>query len=411
MHTGNYSITRAVAFVMFVFTNHTGIAQPITKANIDKYLSEIVRHYGSDEVKYLFDLREKFSYQQWLLSDKQWSLVLFSLPTIIHELQHRHNDLVKLSGEEHFTYFITTDCEHAVPALGYFQTDALNNFVPRSTADSLLRYNIYVGKQSGIQGYKLNFAINTDRNISYSIHYGIYGLLEEYAAYYRSMQTFMLLYPYVIKQANLTHSKSGINLLCDYKYYVYQEAGAHYEFQLYIAWYLQYARQYKPLHYDSLMNNYALRKVFTLIKYNFEKLVNDALQLLDTVPITSHQLGALASLRYDHTEEDLCRYIVLSGILGSQNISDYVRITVTPTGDSTYKYIGSKGMYKYFKKHYELTKQTLYDTYGGLQEATLFAYLTDPVAVMYFAKSRLTGEASHILEQFMVETDTDKPCR
>jgi hypothetical protein len=106
-----------------------------------------------------------------------------------------------------------------------------------------------------------------------SNHHGIYGLLDEFSAYYHGFNASLLLY----ERNEEVFEKFQYE---DLKEMVSNEF-AYYEFKLFIAWYLKYLIDCEPNVYSQLVSNKNLRSVYNSIEFafsqrckDFEKIIN-----------------------------------------------------------------------------------------------------------------------------------------
>ncbi len=104
------------------------------------------------------------------------------------------------------------------------------------------------------------FEGNTSANVD-----GIYGMLDEFSAYYHGTNAIWMLY----ERNDTLFSKFQYE---DLKNTV-SSCIAYYEFSLFIAWYLNYLKYEHPQKYAALLDNVNLRKVFTDLEFEFGKLV------------------------------------------------------------------------------------------------------------------------------------------
>jgi hypothetical protein len=115
-------------------------------------------------------------------------------------------------------------------------------------------------------------------NISSNVH-AIYGMLNEFSGYYHGTKAMWMLY----ERADTLFSKMQYE---DLKNVVYS-AIAHYEFSLFIAWYLDYLKHEHPKHYAALLRNKNLRMVFTDLEFTFDKLATTIEREITQIDIIS----------------------------------------------------------------------------------------------------------------------------
>ena len=114
------------------------------------------------------------------------------------------------------------------------------------------RYNTYVAKPSA--------------NLASDVQ-GAYGLLNEFMAYQRGMNTVVLLFPYLKKQ--------GADWNAWRKYVSGGENGrqAYSEFKYYILHYLYFAKKHYPDVYNGIVNNRQFCRVYRTLEKNFRKCI------------------------------------------------------------------------------------------------------------------------------------------
>lgn len=114
------------------------------------------------------------------------------------------------------------------------------------------RYNTYVAKP--------------DPYLSSDVQ-GEYGLLNEFMAYQRGMNTVVLLFPYLQKQdADIKAWESYVSD-CE------NDREAYAEFKYYILHYLYYAKKHYPDVYKGIMNNRQFCKAYKMLEKNFRKCI------------------------------------------------------------------------------------------------------------------------------------------
>jgi hypothetical protein len=106
-----------------------------------------------------------------------------------------------------------------------------------------------------------------------SNHHGIYGLMDEFSAYYHGFNASLLLY----ERNEEIFEKFQYEDLKD----MVSNEFAYYEFKLFIAWYLKYLIDCEPNVYSQLVSNKNLRTVYNSIEFafsqrckDFEKIIN-----------------------------------------------------------------------------------------------------------------------------------------
>jgi hypothetical protein len=106
----------------------------------------------------------------------------------------------------------------------------------------------------------------TEKYVSANVK-GIYGLLNEFSAYFHGFNATLMLYERadsLFEKYNYSHLKD-LNSSCL----------AYYEFKLFIAWYLTYTKECEPEVYQKLISDAILRRTFTEIDIAFSARCTD----------------------------------------------------------------------------------------------------------------------------------------
>lgn len=232
------------------------------------FYTNLVEEYCSKGVQEIFLSDKSNDWKNYVDGTSEREL-LASFETVIHELLHGYNN------QNHelkiHTYFPGPGERVQVPMTKVFSSKELNNFVREGLQDSLFRYGLYVGgKQAVAEHGKERMILNKGNGSEVaSISEGLYGLLEEFNAYYFGTLASWELYDYY--DDNLESGNQDI--WSDYKHSLLGNAMAYYEFRLFISWYLIYAEQNHPEIYKGLTSNLELRSTFALLDNRYGKLV------------------------------------------------------------------------------------------------------------------------------------------
>jgi hypothetical protein len=164
--------------------------------------------------------------------------VLFSdFETVVHESVHSHNR----GG-----YLVMPGIYIDVPRTRAYKTSLFTPVVPADARTTIFRYKTYVDSSSAVSA-----------NVS-----GIYGLLDEYSAYFNGVHSCLLGARQALKNGDTTRAAKFMSMASG-------TAQAHYEFRLFIAWYVHYASLKEKDAYEGMMGNQNLRVVFTLLDNEF----------------------------------------------------------------------------------------------------------------------------------------------
>lgn len=174
--------------------------------------------------------------------------------TVVHEACHGLNWDIGRQNNVWEGYFIDPGKTIAVNSDKVYNSIELNKIVPDSLKEKIYRYKTYIG-------VKQRWLASQTK--------GIYGLLDEFTAYYHGALAAYELKPWYEKKFGFTDPKPWIQ---NYIQDIGAQITAFYEFRIFIAWYLDYSRKKYPEQYKKIMDNKNLREAFTLLYDRFEKL-------------------------------------------------------------------------------------------------------------------------------------------
>jgi hypothetical protein len=232
------------------------IAQYDTDQKRNEYVLHLTKTYCSDASEILQSQKEMQSYLQYLHKMTKREEILDRFATMVHEACHGYNSDIQFIGG----YFITKGIQIKAN-WGFdtqiFNSNELNNFVAKDVRDKIFRYDTYVGDKS-----------NTSSQVN-----GIYGMIDEFSAYYHGTKAFFELRKYFETFAPYkTQPKTWLNAYLGSPYsYIY----AYEEFRLFISWYLRYAQKKHPTDYQRVMADQNLRVAFTLLDDLYKQLVSE----------------------------------------------------------------------------------------------------------------------------------------
>lgn len=250
------NLTSHILLIVFVLSSAVLSAQSaekvkkqtldsVQKCNSNAY--EIINHNDAEYVK-KYMTHNGISY---LKKD-----FISGLGTTVHECLHGYdNDLSNEQGWDDnsypIAYFIDKDIIVSFQGKRLFKTDQLhNNFFPKKVKE-LFRYGTYVYDKGPAE---------TSSN-----QWGVYGLMEEFNAYYHDMQSQIEYYT-----CNYQGTKSEIIFG--------NEMNAYYEFNIFLGHYLQYAKKYEKEDYDYMMSNEELRLAYSLMEISWRQLLTEVFQ-------------------------------------------------------------------------------------------------------------------------------------
>ncbi len=189
--------------------------------------------------------------------------LLRSINTVVHETAHSYT-LVKTyqlckdrngkSLPNYDAYYIGNETNITVKKTPIFNTTEIMGSIPESLRT--FRFKTYVSDSS-------------DKNIRSKTH-GVYGLLDEYHAYYHGNKAAFDLYPYY--RDKMTESPEKWH---NYLYGVNSSFAANMEFKFFIIKYLQYAKANYPKFYRAILRNKNFCAAFWAIEKNHAQLARD----------------------------------------------------------------------------------------------------------------------------------------
>jgi hypothetical protein len=277
-----------------------------SKIKFAKYLSD---QYGSPTTKMIFNSQDKKDVLYYTNSPNVQG-VLEDFATIIHEFFHSTD--TDLTTNSAYSYGVNQSIRIEVPATQCFESSEINNMLSQSLRDSVFRYGLYMGNDKVLSG-----GLDVQKEIgegAASVKQGIYGILEEYFAYKNGFNAQLDLFGFYNSLPQETE-----DLWKDYFTESNNGTIAFYEFQLFVSWYLVYAKEHHKDQYDEILNNKPLRVAFTLLHDEFLSSINRLHSLRATK--SNFQTKCFADLvKLDDSHEDLIAMIKLSGL--SEHIKD-----------------------------------------------------------------------------------------
>jgi hypothetical protein len=275
-----------------------------TKESRKEFYQNILQKYGNSTLQYLFDSQEDFLFEYYIDGNSE-DVLIDNLCTVLHEYAHYYNE----EDEHGISHFVDENGSILFPYTETFTSDQLNNVVRNGLQDSIYRYHLYVGSKNKLaSGHTLDKKINTkEHNQMSSIVSGIYGMFEEFSAYYIGTLTDYCLFGYYRD----TYGNGDKEAMHEYIGELSGNTIAFYEFSLFMGWYLQHARSNYPDIYRQIMDNQNFRVAFT-IKYNqFQNLVLLAENRLDSLH-SIYGSNYKNELDYSGSEEDFLKFLTLN---------------------------------------------------------------------------------------------------
>lgn len=221
-----------------------------------------------------------------------------ALGTIVHELNHGYSALMawKLRPREldkFLCYYISDTTHVLVKRTTIFPTEEMGKTINKNL--QTFRFDTYVYKA----GEPIRITSNT---------LGIYGLLDEWIAYYHGTKTDVNMYKWYQK-----NTKGTVKDWYNYFSTVGSVINAYIEFKFYCLSYLLFARQHKPIIYKNILENHSFVEVFLTI----DKLYGDLVRKY--VDVKSEILQGLKDKGVTVNEDN--EWIVMNG----QGVGNFVK--------------------------------------------------------------------------------------
>jgi hypothetical protein len=166
--------------------------------------------------------------------------------TIVHEGYHHYQGNHSSYYDADVWYRINDTLSFTVKNFKTFPAIEINNIVPAAIRKKIFRYDNY---------------INAKDKFLVTQQFGMLGLLEECIAYYHSFSTDVSLYNYYKDSYGWKNPDAWVSYLSNMASYRYAIS----EFQLFISWYMQYAKTNHSKTYHDIISNDGLKKLFIFL--------------------------------------------------------------------------------------------------------------------------------------------------
>lgn len=386
-------LTLAVMLLAVATASAQGDKKYATVAQRKQFYQQISEKYGSSSTKEIFNHDKGNLFDTWVHKYTEKDLVK-AYSTVIHEMLHSYNGGKNIGTH---VYFIEPGVRIEAPVTKYYNSKELNKVVRKTAQDSIFRYGLYVGGKSELpDGRKVDF--NADGSEVMSVIMGIYGMIEEFDAYYHDNLAEWELYGYFKD----TYGMNNEDVWSDYRYKITSASVAYYEFRLFIGWYLLNAKKSKADVYKETMDNKALRVVYTLIDDKYRALVKQVDERAAGIKNTN-ELDAISGLDFSGSDDDIYRFCDLTGAMPD---AYFTKETVTINGVTTTKYVGKKNddIYKMMKQEYQKFAAEFKKAVPNRQ----LLFFGDPEGQVKFLKSLTTAEVENELEAYRIQGVTPK---
>ncbi|MCI5057623.1 MAG: hypothetical protein MRY83_16030 [Flavobacteriales bacterium] len=178
--------------------------------------------------------------------------------TMIHEKYHIFNYYLNQNPSKR-SYYIDDNLTVSVDLFDVFTSNQINHIVNDYYQDNIFRYHEYIDSQDPNMDSQKN---------------GIFGIFEEFCAYYQDFLSHVEMYDYL--KDNHGFEESG--LWVDYLTTNGSILSSYYEFKLFISWYLQYAHKNYPEIYEQCTNSQQIKLLYTTIDSRFNKALQQYLK-------------------------------------------------------------------------------------------------------------------------------------
>jgi len=191
-------------------------------------------------------LSQSKNFMRWF----QTNDILRNLPTAVHEECHANGMTYLKGGVIQNKFYLGAGKTVTVKYTNVFKSKEMASTIPENLRT--FRYNTYIG---GADDYLAANGL------------GVYGLLDEFAAYYHGTRTAVELFDYC-----MTFEQTP-DLWFNYISSVSGDYFAYAEFRFYILKYLMYAKQNYPDIYKNIMANKEFKQVFNTIDLNYGQII------------------------------------------------------------------------------------------------------------------------------------------
>ena len=232
---------------------------PLTAALSEENVMKVLNAYSPDGAFILqYSLDEGYSFLDWWYSDR----LCDGINTAVHEECHgfTFTEAIKNYQFNAQAFYLGDGKYNIVQNTAVYNTLEMASSVPMQLRTD--RYDLYVGTPYDNLASQVN---------------GVYGLMNEYTAYYWGTKSALELYDYYMDQ-NATGDQ-----WMDYVFDVIGTWGAYTEFRYFILHYMLYARENYPAVYNGIMANEKFIESFTIIDNNHLRLKEDIWSTFDTL--------------------------------------------------------------------------------------------------------------------------------
>ncbi len=196
-------------------------------------------------------------FTKWI-SGKAENEVINDLGLAVHEISHsysfRHPLISKAVAynESATSYFIDANTTNVVKHTEVINSHQMSEMIPEELRTQ--RYEVYLNPKT------LGLSAQKD---------GIYGLMNEWTAYFNNSRMEVELFDYYVEKT----ADDGVEKMLDYVSNVSNTLLAHYEFLYFHLCYLQYVKDNDPGVFQGIMNNTLFLETFRQVYSKFEAVI------------------------------------------------------------------------------------------------------------------------------------------
>lgn len=181
--------------------------------------------------------------------ENSFEALLNAFPTVVHESYHKKTHSINLDPSVR-KYFINNELTFEVPVFDVFRSEEMDQIVDNKYKDQIFRYGEYINST--------DFDMDSQEN-------GIFGILEEYTAYYQDILAYQEMYAYLEQNIPYSETELWVSYLVQNGNVLSTSA----EFNLFISWYMQYAKVYHPNVYNKIVKSEELKELYQYVNNGF----------------------------------------------------------------------------------------------------------------------------------------------
>lgn len=270
--------TRSVIFILLILLSTSSVSLAQNKKAARDLVWELLAKNNPDAHYFMTSLYElpsdfKFGNLEVMLSEEtdfmeyvdhyKMPEILDDMATAVHEACHGYEsrkpyaiieakDIPFDFEESYSVYFVSRDEEYMVRQSSTFPSREMLGDIPEKY--KTFRFDTYINTRTEYLGTQQK---------------GIFGLMDEFTAYYNGFKTIVLNFPEYQRYAQ----KNAINYL-HYIEHAASHKAAYYEFTYFILHYLSHASINYPDMYHSFLNNEELKLAYRSISQAYKEMID-----------------------------------------------------------------------------------------------------------------------------------------